>query len=312
MHADEPHPELQAFIAETEDRPSFHEMGVEAARTVADEVFAVETPRPVGEVIDRTIDGPGGDLSLRIYLPEADGPHPVTTFFHGGGFVAGSLDSVDQLSRALADEAETAVVSVDYRLAPDHPFPAAVKDAFAATAWVADNAGAFDSDPDRLAVAGASAGGNLAAVVAQMATQRGGPTIAHQVLAYPVTSYDREWPSHTEMGSGYFLSREDLAWFADQYFADELDRWNVYASPILTANLTGLPSASVVTAGFDPLRDEGLAYVDRLADAGVDVSHHHHGDAIHGFLQLATEPFGLAPAQEALADIVADLQARLH
>lgn len=185
MRAEEPHPQLQAFLEETEDAPAFNELPVEEARAIITDVFSVEEPEPVGDVIDRTIEGPGGELPLRIYLPTGEGPFAVATFFHGGGFVVGDLDSHDQLCRTLTNTAGIAVVAVDYRRAPEDPFPAAVEDAYAATKWVAENADEFNGDPDRLAVIGDSSGGNLAAVVAHMARDRGDPDIAQQVLIYP-------------------------------------------------------------------------------------------------------------------------------
>lgn len=312
MRASDPHPEFQAFIGETEDQPAFNEIGVEDARAITADVFSAEDSIAVGEVIDRTIDGPGGDLPLRVYLPEGDRPHPVTLFFHGGGWISGGLDSHDQFCRALTTTAGVAVVAVDYRLAPEHTFPAPVEDAYAATEWVSENAASFGGDPDRLAVTGDSSGGNLAAVVAQMARDREGPAIDHQTLLYPAVSYDREWPSVEENGEGYFITAEDLEWFADHYFDHEIDRMNVYASPILAPDLSDLPSATVVTAGFDPIRDEGVAYAERLADAGVDVTHHHYDDAIHVFVQLATKPFGFDRSAEALEDVADDLSSALR
>lgn len=311
MRAEEPHPQIQAFLDETSDAPAFHELPVEEARAIADDVFAVDDPLPVGETVDRTIDGPGGDLPIRIYRPDGDGPFPVAVFFHGGGFVAGSLESHDQLCRALASTAGVAVVAVDYRLAPEHPFPAAVEDAYAATEWAAENAAEFGGDPDRLAVVGDSSGGNLAAVVTHMAHHRDGPDIDYQVLVYPSVSHDREWPSYEENDGGYFITPEDLAWFEEHYFDHEFDAMNVYASPILAAEFEGLPPATIVTGGFDPLRDEAVAYADRLEDAGVDVTHHHYDDVIHAFLQMALEPFGFDPSQEALDDVTSDLETAL-
>ncbi|WP_137290502.1 alpha/beta hydrolase [Natronorubrum halophilum] len=312
MRAQEPHPQLQAFVEESEDAPAFHELPVEEVRAITDDVFAVEEPEPVGDVIDRTIDGPGGDLSLRIYLPDGEEPFAVTMFFHGGGFVAGGLESHDQFCRTFVNTADVAVVAVDYRLAPEHPFPAAVEDAYAATEWVAENATEFGCDPDELAVAGDSAGGNLAAVVARMARDRGGPDIAYQVLLYPPVSHHQDWDSIDENGEGYFITKADLAWFDEQYFEHEIDAMNVYAAPLLSSDLEGLPPATVVTGGFDPLRDEGFAYVERLEEAGVDVSHYHYDDAIHAFVQLAAEPFEFERSQEVLADIADDLRTALE
>mgnify|MGYP000256507932 CR=1 FL=1 len=311
MRAQEPHPQLQAFIEESEDAPAFHELPVEEVRGITADVFAVEESEPVGEVIDETIDGPGGELSVRMYLPEGEQPFPVTMFFHGGGFVSGSLDSHDEFCRRIVNVSDVAVVAVDYRLAPEHPFPAAVEDAYAATEWVSEHGGEFGLDTDKLAVTGDSAGGNLAAVVSQMARDRDGPTIAHQALLYPTVSARDDWESLEENGEGYFITKEDLAWFDEKYFDHEIDRMNVYASPLLTADLSDLPPATLVTGGFDPLRDEGVAYGERLEEAGVDVTHYHYDDAIHAFVQLAAAPFEFDPARDALDDVSSDLQSAL-
>ena len=311
MRAEEPHPELQAFIEESEDAPAFHQLSIEEVRATTEEVFSVEEPLSVGEVIDRTIPGPDHDIPIRIYLPEGEGPFGVTMFFHGGGFVSGSLDSHDQMCRELATEASVAVVAVDYRLAPDHPFPAAVEDAYAATEWTAENAGEFGGDPDRLAVTGDSAGGNLAAAVAHMARDRDGPELAYQALLYPTVSPDADWDSVEENGEGYFITAEDLEWFSEQYFEDDADRQDPYAAPLLADDFEGLPPATVVTGGFDPLRDEGVAYAERLEEAGVDVTHRHYDDAIHAFVQLAPDPFGFERSNEAFEAISADLRKAL-
>ncbi|MFC6838111.1 alpha/beta hydrolase [Halomarina ordinaria] len=312
MRAQEPHPEIQAFIDQSADAPAFHEMPMEDVRATTNTVFAVENPTEVGEVVDRTVPGEADDVPIRIYLPTGDGPFGVTVFFHGGGFVSGGLDSHDELCRELANAAGVAVVAVDYRLAPEHPFPAAVVDAYAATEWVAENADSFGGDASRLAVAGDSAGGNLAAVVAQMARDRGGPDIAYQALLYPTVSHTQDWPSVEENGEGYFIGAADLVWFDDQYYEHDVDRMNVYASPLLAPDFEGLPPATVVTGGFDPLRDEGVAYAERLEAAGVDVTHHHYDDVIHAFVQMAVAPFGFERSGEAFDDVAGDLRDALN
>lgn len=312
MRAEQPHPQFQAFIAETEDAPPFHQLSIEEVRTITADVFAVEDPTPIGEVIDRTISGTDEDIPLRIYLPERDDPYPVTLFFHGGGFVSGSLDSHDELCRALTNTAEVAVVAVDYRLAPEHPFPAAVEDAYTATQWVAENAAEFGGNADLLAVTGDSAGGNLAAVVAHMAHDHSGPELAFQLLLYPPVSHTLDWLSVEENGEGYFITEKDLEWFDEHYFESNIDQMNIYASPLLAPDFEGLPPATVVTGGFDPLRDEGAAYAERLEDADVSVTHRHYDDAIHAFVQMAVNPFGFERSGEAFDDITSDLREALN
>ncbi|MDA8267491.1 MAG: alpha/beta hydrolase [Actinomycetota bacterium] len=237
---------------------------------------------------DRSIPGPGGTIPVRIYRPEATGtePLPIVVYFHGGGFVLGGLDSHDPLCRQLAAGVPATVVSVDYRLAPEHPFPAAVDDATAATRWAADVAPSLGADPSRLVVAGDSAGGNLAAVVARRAARAGTPSVALQVLAYPVTDFTGSHPSHAENGEGYFLTTDDMVWFMQNYLPDGTDVHDPDISPLFAEDLSGLPPALVITAEFDPLRDEGEAYARRLADAGVPVELERYPGMIHGFVSM--------------------------
>jgi acetyl esterase len=208
--------------------------------------------------------------------------------FHGGGWVIGSLDTHDPVCRAVANEANCLVLSVDYRLAPEHPFPAAAEDAYAATEWAAEFAGDLGGDPDRIAVGGDSSGGNLTAAVTLMARDRDGPDLCHQSLIYPAVNSPvlEEFDSYEENAEGYFLERESTEWFYERYVQREIDRRNEYAAPLLARDLSGLPSATVITAGFDPLRDEGFAYTDRLEEAGVDAEHEHYEGMIHGFVNL--------------------------
>jgi len=238
---------------------------------------------PVERVEDRTIDGPGGSIPLRIYTPSRDGSLPVVVYFHGGGWVIGDIESHDRTCRALANRSGCVVVSVDYRLAPEHKFPAAAEDAYAATVWVAEHAGALDADGGRLAVAGDSAGGNLAAVVSLLARERGGPRIAFQLLIYPVTDFNLDTVSYLENGVGYSLTRDGMLWFWRHYLNDEAEGRHYMASPLQAESLTGLPPAHVITAEFDPLRDEGEAYAGRLQAAGVPVVCSRYDGMIHGF-----------------------------
>jgi acetyl esterase len=254
-----------------------------AARTAA----LAQEPEPLAAVEDRHIPGPETALPVRIYTPAGTGPFPLLVYFHGGGWVLGNLDTHDALCRALANEAGRVVVSVDYRLAPEHKHPAPLEDAYAATAWVAANAASLHGDPSRLAVGGDSAGGNLAAGVALLARDRRGPALTGQVLIYPVTDYSFDTPSYRDCAEGYFLTRDEMVWFWGQHLSSQADGSSPYASPLRAADLSGLPAAVVVTAEFDPLRDEGEAYGRRLAEAGVPVVVTRYPGMIHNFLRTA-------------------------
>ena len=243
-------------------------------------------PQPVGGVEDRRIPGPGGELKVRIYRPDGQGPFPIMVYFHGGGWVVGSVDTHDGVCRGLTHGVSCVVVSVDYRLAPEHKFPAAVEDAYAATCWAAEHAAELGGDAARLVVAGESAGGNLAAVVALMARDRGGPPIAYQVLLYPGTCHGFESPSLAE-NDGIVLGVEDIRWYSRQYLPNEAVAADPYASPLRAPDLSGLPPALVVTAEYDPIRDEGEAYADRLRQAGVPVVSKRYPGLIHTFFLVA-------------------------
>ncbi|MEF8843408.1 MAG: alpha/beta hydrolase [Haloarculaceae archaeon] len=310
--ADQPAPEVRAILDEM-DRQGvlpFHALSVPGARRYLEELFAsAADPRPVGRVRDLSAPGPdGGELPVRVYEPESDGeePRPALVWFHGGGFVLGNLDSVDPACRALCAETGRVVVSANYRHAPEHPFPAAPEDCYAGTRWTVEHAGTLGVDPDRVAVGGTSAGGNLAAVVALLARDRGGPEIDRQVLVYPVTNRVRQFGSYEENAEGYFLTRTDMEWFHDHYLERAVDARNPYAYPLEARDLSGLPSASVVTAGFDPLRDEGIAYAERLEADGVEVTHHHYPEMIHGFFSMLADP-EIERAWDALGAVGADL-----
>lgn len=241
----------------------------------------------VGNVADRTIPGPGGDLPIRIYTPKGEGPFPVCVHFHGGGWVIGDLDTHDAQCRDLCNLANCIVVAVDYRLAPEHPYPAAAEDCYAATVWTANNAASINADPSRIAVAGDSAGGNLAAVVSQMARDRKGPRIAMQVLVYPVTDAGFDTPSYRDNAEGYLLTRDSMHWFWDHYCPKAADRAHPYAAPARAQDLTNLPPALILTAEFDPLRDEGEAYGARLTQAGGKVECIRYDGLIHGFFSMS-------------------------
>lgn len=264
-------------------------------------------------VEDHHIEGPAGPIPVRVYWPEdADGDalHPVTMFFHGGGFALGDLETHDVTARHHAVSARTVVVSVDYRLAPEHPYPAAVEDAWAATCWVAENAERFGADGSRLAVAGDSAGGNLSAVVAQLARDGDGPPVAFQLLWYPATMWDPTLPSFTENAAAPILDNDAIEAFTEWY-AGHIDMTDPPAdlAPGRASDFSGLPPAYVAIAGHDPLRDDGARYAELLADAGVEVELHHAETLIHGYLGYA----GVVPAATEATDRgLAALRAALH
>ncbi|OLZ39982.1 alpha/beta hydrolase [Natrinema saccharevitans] len=314
--ADEPHPDVQAFLElyESLDTPEFSEISPVEARAMFDEMRVTEEPDiELESVEDRTIDGPRGDLPIRCYEPGTEGDdRPLLVYFHGGGWVIGSIDTHDGTCRKLAADSGYPVVSVDYGLAPEHPFPEGLQDCYAALEWAADAAADLGADPNKLVVGGDSAGGNLATAVSLLARDRGGPDIAYQLLIYPSTGKVTETEAYEQNGEGYFLTRDDMEWFREQRFESDIDQGNVYAMPQLAADLSGLPPATVVTAGFDPLRDDGANLVERLEAEGIDVAHHHYDDVIHGFFNMISDPVDLDRAHEAYEDAVADLQAALE
>lgn len=308
---DEPAPEAQALLdmIDAVPRPPTYALSVESAREALEQLFADADPFvEVGDVTDFAIEGPAGDVPVRLYTPDGDGdgPLPLLVYYHGGGWVLGSLDSADAVCRALCDRSDWAVLSVNYRHAPEHPFPAPLNDAYAAYEWAVEYADTAGADPGRVAVGGSSAGGNLTAGVTLRARDDGLQLPAHQVLIYPAVASHavHEFDSYEENAEGYFLERDSMDWFYERYVQDAAHVRNEYLAPLLCDDLSGLPSASVLTAGFDPLRDEGRAYADRLEADGVDVSRHHYEGMIHGFVSL---PDVLDAGDDALTALAADL-----
>ena len=284
-------PQAQAMLdlAERSDRPLLETLDPPAARVQYGEMVAAVCGEPPTGVLarDGTIPGPGGDIPTRLYRPrDLEGPLPVLVYFHGGGFVIGDRDTHDIPCRQLSLGAACLVISVDYRLAPEHPFPAAVDDAWAATRWVVDRATELGGDPARVAVGGDSSGGNLAAIVCHLAKRPGGPQLAYQLLIYPGTDLTGSMPSHATLGDGYRLTTRLIDWFIDHYLPQGGDRRQLTASPLFADDFTDLPSALVLTAGYDPLKDEGRAYADRLRGAGVDVDLVEYEGMIHGFITM--------------------------
>jgi acetyl esterase len=239
---------------------------------------------PVARVEDMQLPSAAGEIPVRIYTPDKPTPLPVLVWYHGGGWVLGTLDASDHTCRELANAAGCIVVSVDYRLAPEHKFPASPEDCEAAYEWVLANAASFGGDPRRVAVGGDSAGGNLAAVVCIRARERNTPQPVFQVLVYPVTDFDFDRPSYVANAEGYLLTRDGMRWFWEQYVNNPDEMAHPHAAPLRAADLSGLAPALVITAEFDPLRDEGEAYGERLKEAGVPVTITRYDGMIHGFL----------------------------
>jgi len=283
-------PQAEALLQQMAqmNMPPLHTLTPAQAREMMRGMAALSgEPEVVANVENLTIPGPGGQIPVRIYTPRGDGPFPILVFFHGGGWVICDLDTHDNLCRSLTNRARCVVVSVDYRLAPEHKFPAAVEDAYAATRWVAKNARRINGDPARIAVGGDSAGGNLSAVVAIMARDQDGPGLTYQLLIYPATDISSaNTDSHRNYADGYFLTRGDGDWFCGHYLNCEEDRLHHRASPLLAPDLSGLPPALVITAEFDVLRDEGESYAKRLKKAGVPVKCTRYKGMIHGFMSM--------------------------
>ncbi|HEY0753374.1 MAG TPA: alpha/beta hydrolase fold domain-containing protein [Ktedonobacteraceae bacterium] len=264
-------------------------------------------PEQVAALEDRLLPGPAGDLPVRIYTPIGAEAAllPVLVYFHAGGWVLGSIEGHDPVCRALANRAACLVVSVEYRLAPEHPFPAAPEDCYTATCWVAQHAGEINADPTRIAVGGDSSGGNLAAAVALMARDRGGPHLCQQVLIYGETDYyEPGTASYTTYAQGYGLTRADMLWFWDQYLSRPEDRSHPYAAPLRASDLTGLPPALIITAEYDPVRDEGEHYARRLQEAGVPTQLSRYNGMLHGFFRMFSV---FERSHEALAEIATTL-----
>jgi len=280
-------PQVQQILDESAGRPPPQTLTPDEARIeMRGAVESIPRPDVVASAVDREIPGVAGDLPVRVYTPRGDGPFPVTAFFHGGGWVIGDLETHDNMCRLLCEATRSVIVSVHYRRAPEHKFPAAADDCFAATVWTAENAEELGGDPSKLIVGGDSAGGNLATVVALQAREKGHPHVAFQLLIYPVIDCDFNTPSYLENATGYGLTREAMQWFFRHYVANEAEATQPYVSPLRASNLAGLPPAYVLTAEYDPLRDEGEAYARRLEEAGVPVTLERFPGMHHGFARM--------------------------
>jgi acetyl esterase/lipase len=283
-------PEARAYLEQTAalGLPPLAQQGAVEARRLN----SLRAPSLAGEleevarIENGRMPGPGGDIPFRVYSPAPDRVLPALLYLHGGGWVVGDLDTHDSVCRALARRAECVVLALDYRLAPENRFPAAVEDAWTGLNWLHDNAADFGADPQRIAVGGDSSGGNLSAVVARRARDRQGPKLAAQILIYPVTDCDFDTPSYRDAATGYGLTRDSMLWYWDQYLPDESNRVSPDASPLRAPDLTGLAPALLISCGLDPLASEGVAYAEALKSAGVRVEHHHEPDMIHGYIRM--------------------------
>ena len=287
------HPQAEAFLKQLQDEgtPAFYEMSVLEARAFEAGLEEIQGDvQEVAEVRDILVPGEGdaGEIPVRIYNPAPGKTLPLVIYLHGGGWVMGSIAVVDRPCRELANAAECMVAAVGYRLSPETKFPGPVEDCYAATRWLVEHADEVGFDRGQVGISGDSAGGNLAAAVTLMARDRGGPHISYQLLLYPVTAPEHESPhqSYVDNGEGYMVTRGDMRWFWEHYVTSIEQARDPYASPLLADDLTGLPPGMVITAEFDPLRDEGIAYAERLQNAGVDIELKVFPGAIHGFFWM--------------------------
>ena len=282
-----------------------YEVGAVQAR--ANAASRPRTPGPdVASVENRSIAGPGGQVPIRIYKPAGPGPFPAIVWAHGGGMVIGTLETCDYISRKLSVNVECVVVSVDYRLAPEHTFSAAPDDFYAATTWVAENARELSVDAGRISVGGESAGANLAAVVTLMAKDRGGPSLVHQMLVNPMLDTNFDTPSYIENAEGYFLTRKTMMWYWEQYLGHSGGTKDPYAAPLQAKDVSGLPPALLIVGEFDPLRDETEAYAARLAAAGVVTTCTRYDGGVHNFFSM---PATVDKATQAVAQMSDALKA---
>ena len=284
--------ESQAYLEVFKEMPAFETLEPQAVRDIFSQVPPVEIElAPVAKIVDQQIAVENDDINIRIYTPEGNGPFPIFVYYHGGGWVIGDLEMVDASCRMIANETKHMVVSVDYRLSPEHKFPVPFNDAYTALNWIHEHAVTFNGDASNLVVGGDSAGGNLSAAVALKARDENGPAISAQILIYPVTQLSYDTPSYEQFKEGYGLDKSLMIWFVEHYIRNEADRDNPYASPLLAEDVSNLPPALVITAENDVLRDEGHAYAKRLKDAGVDVESFLNEGLIHGyFTNMAVFP----------------------
>jgi acetyl esterase len=293
---------------EREGLPSTSNLTVTEARRFSREMDArlaglAGPPVDIASVRNTVISTVETEIQIRVYAPKEERDLPALVYLHGGGWVLGDLDSVDRVCRSLSVAAGCVVFSVDYRLAPENKFPIPVEDCYQATNWIVENGTNQRIDPTRVAVGGDSAGGNLAAAVCLMARDRGRPSIAYQLLIYPITNHSFHTQSYKDCATGYYLTTDDMKWFWNHYLRNQRDGENPYASPLAAKNLKSLPPALVITAEFDPLRDEGEAYATRLQEAGVPARASRYNGLVHGFLDFAELKQTRAAIEESASEL---------
>jgi len=305
-------PQVESIMKEDKERnlPPYNRLTPSEARRQMLELSPPVDPELIAKRVRQLkIPGDSADIPIRLYYPDGNPPFAVAVYFHGGGWVMGNLDTHHAICHALSHTSGCLVLAVDYRLSPEHKFPAAIEDAYTATCWVAENGGSVQADANRMAVMGESAGATLATVAAMMIRDRGGPHVALQVLVYPVTNRDMITLSHTNYAQGYMLTHEMMRWFWDQYLTGEEAAEHPYVSPLRAENLGDLPPALVVTAEYDPLCDEGEAYASKLAAAGVRVRHSRYEGMVHGFFRMTAR---VDRSREALGEVAVQLRKALQ
>lgn len=312
------HPKVKFILEESARAGSnpIHLMTPQEARGTVRDPYStkpVNTPLAGSEIVTtQTIIGPFGDIPIRIYTPSGDGPLPILVYFHGGGWVLGSLDGVNTICRRITQLAQAIVVSVSYRLAPEYKFPQPVHEALFATTWVFDHASDLGGDRNRLAIGGDSAGANLAAAATLLAKATGKPKLNAQLLIYPVMNCNFESSSFTEYATGYLLTRDAMEWFRGHYLSSSEDADDPLASPLLAKDVSGLPQAYVVTAECDPVRDDAEEYARRLEAAGVPVLLHRYEGMCHDFMSFADSPWELDESVQAIDDTALVMKRLLH
>ena len=282
-------PKLQEIINQTSAAHNlpFRESSISQIRDVDNRLALLAGEKePVQKVLNKMIVGPGGDLLLRLYYPTLAKKLPIVIYLHPGGFVRGNLESHDTVCRSLANAGECLVIALNYRLAPEHPYPAALEDVDALLEWVYSHGAEINGDVNRLAIGGESSGANLAAVTTQIMRDKKGPQIAYQLLIYPQTDFTFHLPSHKTYGKGYLLEAESLEWYSKQYIPEGTDKKTPHLSPLWEGDFSNLPPACIITSEYDPLKDEGEAYAKKLSESGVDTTYLCYKNMIHGFFQL--------------------------